>query len=240
MSAKDPDLGVSRETRDRLEALLGLTARWTQRINLVSAESLEDGWRRHIIDSIQVHRAAPAAMHWADLGTGGGYPGLVVAILEAERAAPAQVTLVESDARKCAFLRTALRECAITASVVTGRIGALAPLGADVISARALAPLDQLLAYADHHLAPGGMAVFPKGARWRNEMAAAERNWTFKADEIPSITDPDAVLLRIGDISRAARQSQNAPDHRSRESKGGRRQDDDSDKSRRRLGEGGA
>lgn len=240
MSGGPPALDVSRETRARLEVLLNLTARWTRRINLVSTDSLRDGWRRHILDSLQVHRAAPAATHWADLGTGGGYPGLVIAILEAERDAPARVTLVESDARKCAFLRTALRECGAAADVLPSRIEALPPLGADVISARALAPLDRLLAYADRHLAPGGTAVFPKGARWRDEVAQAERNWRFKATAIPSITESDAVLLRIGEISREPRQSQNAPDHRHRESEGGRGQDNDRDQPGRRAGEGGA
>jgi 16S rRNA (guanine527-N7)-methyltransferase len=239
MSGEAPAPVVSRETRARLEALLDLTARWTRRINLVSSESLKDGWRRHIVDSIQVHRAAPVATHWADLGTGGGYPGLVIAILEAERDTPARVTLVESDARKCAFLRAALRECGVAADVVPSRIEALPPLGVDVISARALASLDRLLAYADHHLAPGGTAIFPKGARWRDEVVTAKRNWTFKATTIPSITESDAVLLRIGEISRAPRQSQNAPDHRHRESEGGRGQDDDRDQPGRRAGEGG-
>ncbi|KPQ22008.1 MAG: 16S rRNA (guanine(527)-N(7))-methyltransferase RsmG [Rhodobacteraceae bacterium HLUCCA24] len=240
MSAAAPDLDVSRETLDRLKALLELAARWTRRINLVSAGSLQDGWRRHIVDSVQVHRAAPAAAHWVDLGTGGGFPGLVVAILEAERAHPARVTLVESDERKGAFLRTALRECEVAAEVLTRRVEAVPPLAADVLSARALAPLDRLLAYAERHLAPGGTAIFPKGARWREEIDAAEQNWSFKAETIPSITDADAVLLRIGEISRAPRQSQSAPDHRHRESEGGRGQDDNSDQPGRGAGKGRA
>jgi 16S rRNA (guanine527-N7)-methyltransferase len=192
---------VSRETRERLETLLALVGKWTRRINLVAASTVEDGWRRHILDSIQVHWAAPAAQHWADLGTGGGFPGLVVAVLEAERTTPARVTLVESDRRKCTFLRTALRETGAQATVVDARIEEVPPLGADVLSARALAPLGTLLGFAHRHLAPGGTALFPKGARWREEIAAAERDWTFSAEPIPSITDPDAVLLRIGGIA---------------------------------------
>ena len=192
---------VSRETRERLETLLALVGKWTRRINLVAPSTVEDGWRRHILDSLQVHRTAPAARHWADLGTGGGFPGLVIAILEAECTAPAQVTLVESDRRKCTFLRTALRETGAHASVIDARIESVPPLGADVVSARALAPLDTLLGFAHRHCAPGGTALFPKGARWREEIAAAERDWTFSAEPIPSITDPDAVLLRIGGIA---------------------------------------
>ncbi|WP_273520983.1 16S rRNA (guanine(527)-N(7))-methyltransferase RsmG [Rhodosalinus sediminis] len=192
---------VSRETRERLETLLALVGKWTRRINLVAPSTVEDGWRRHILDSIQVHRAAPAAQHWADLGTGGGFPGLVVAVLEAERTTPARVTLVESDRRKCTFLRTALRETGAQATVIDARIEHVPPLGADVLSARALAPLGTLLGFAHRHLAPDGTALFPKGARWREEIAAAERDWTFSAEPIPSITDPDAVLLRIGGIA---------------------------------------
>lgn len=204
MSALEPHSDVSRETQRRLRTLLELVGKWTPRINLVSAESLHNGWQRHVEDSVQVHRAAPAARHWADLGTGGGFPGLVIAILEAERDQPARVTLVESDARKCVFLRSAVRECGVRADVLTGRIETLPALEADVMSARALAPLDRLLGYAERHLAAGGTAIFPKGARWRDEIAAAQANWTFKAEAIPSITEPDAVLLRTGDISRAS------------------------------------
>ncbi|WP_239995000.1 16S rRNA (guanine(527)-N(7))-methyltransferase RsmG [Rhodosalinus sediminis] len=192
---------VSRETRERLETLLALVGKWTRRINLVAPSTVEDAWRRHILDSIQVHQAAPAAQHWADLGTGGGFPGLVVAVLETERTTPAKVTLVESDRRKCTFLRTALRETGAQARVIDARIEHVPPLGADVLSARALAPLGTLLGFAHRHLAPGGTALFPKGARWREEIAAAERDWTFSAEPIPSITDPDAVLLRIGGIA---------------------------------------
>ena len=192
---------VSRETRERLETLLALVGKWTHRINLVAPSTIEDGWRRHILDSLQVHRAALAARHWADLGTGGGFPGLVVAVLEAERSTPAKVTLVESDRRKCTFLRTALRETGAQATVIDARIEDVPPLGADVLSARALAPLDALLGFAHRHLAPEGTALFPKGARWREEIAPAERDWTFSVEPIPSITDPDAVLLRIGGIA---------------------------------------
>lgn len=203
--------------------LLGLVAKWTRRINLVAPSTVPDGWRRHVLDSVQVHRAAPPARHWVDLGTGGGFPGLVIAILEAERATPAQVTLVESDRRKCSFLRTALRETGATARVIDARIEAVPPLGADVLSARALAPLGTLLGFAARHLLPDGTALFPKGARWRDEVQAAQQDWTFSADAIPSMTDPDAVLLRIGGISpHAARETYTAPDHRDRESEGGR------------------
>jgi 16S rRNA (guanine527-N7)-methyltransferase len=241
MSATEPELDVSRETRDRLTALLALVEKWTRRINLVSAGSLEDGWRRHVVDSVQVHRAAPPARHWADLGSGGGFPGLVVAVMEAERATPARVSLVESDARKCAFLRAAVRELGLGAEVVSARIEDAPPLGADMLSARALAPLDRLLGYAARHLAPEGLAVFPKGARWREEVQAAERNWSFSLEAIPSITDPEAVLLRIGGISGvAARETPTAPHHRDREPEGGRRQDDHGDQSRRRAGQGRA
>ncbi len=196
-------LDVSRETFERLELLDGLLRRWTARINLVSRASLDRLWDRHILDSVQIFDCVTPGRLWADLGSGGGFPGLVVAILAAERAPEMQVVLVESDHRKAVFLRTAARETGVACRVIVGRIEDIAPLKADRISARALADLDRLLEYADRHLAPEGVALFPKGVRWKTELARAQRRWRFEAQAIKSRTEDGAVILKIEGVSRA-------------------------------------
>jgi len=195
---------VSRETLERLSIYAALVEKWNPRINLVSRASLPDLATRHVADSAQVHALAPHPVaHWADLGSGGGFPGLVIAILAQETGSPARNTLVESDARKCAFLRTVIRETGISATVLSERIEDAAPLGADVLSARALADLSALLGHAERHLAPGGTAIFPKGASWRHEVAEAQRKWQFTSRVDTSMTDPDAVILHVTGVSRA-------------------------------------
>jgi 16S rRNA (guanine527-N7)-methyltransferase len=150
---------VSRETLTRLETYAALLTKWTRRINLVSAASLPDLWHRHIADSAQLLAFRPPARLWLDLGSGAGFPGLVVAILTPDL----HVRLVESDQRKCAFLRRVAEDTGTTVDIVPCRIETLPPQSADVISARALAPLTQLLAHAEKHLAPDGIGLFPKG-----------------------------------------------------------------------------
>lgn len=197
-------LDVSRETSERLDRYESLVRRWSPAINLVSKASLADFGTRHLADSAQLLlHAPPGARRWADLGSGGGLPGLVVAILAAELRPDLQVTLVEADARKAAFLDTAVRELGLGAAVVVGRAETLPPLAADVISARALAPLSTLLGFAERHMAAGGTALFPKGARHAAEIAEALDRWRFSVQKLPSLTDPEAVILRIGDVSRA-------------------------------------
>lgn len=195
---------VSRETQERLSVYAALVEKWNPKINLVSRASLPHLATRHIADSAQIHGLAPCPVaHWADLGSGGGFPGLVIAILAQQTDSPARVTMVESDARKSAFLRTVIRETGISATVLTERIEAAQPLTTDVLSARALADLSTLLAHAERHLAPGGTALFPKGAAWRQEVTAAQSKWKFDLQVDKSRTEPDAVILHITGVSRA-------------------------------------
>lgn len=196
--------GVSRETKDRLNTYAALLEAWSPRINLVSRASLRQLRTRHFADSAQLIDLAPHPVgHWADLGSGGGFPGLVIAILARETGSPARVTLVDSDARKSAFLRTVIRETGAIATVRTDRIEALEPLAADVLSARALADLPALLGFAARHLEPDGLALFPKGARWQRELREAQSTWQFAHRVVTSRTDPDAVILRITGVARA-------------------------------------
>lgn len=197
------DWDVSRETLDRLQTYEALIRAWNPRINLVSASTLAALWTRHFGDSAQLFSLAPEnARLWADLGSGGGFPGLVIAILAAEARPALSVTLVESDQRKAAFLATAARTLGLSVVVRAERIETLPPLGADVLSARALAPLDTLLGYAERHLAPGGVALFPKGATVDAELARALEHWRFSYQKEPSKTAADGVVLIIGGISR--------------------------------------
>jgi 16S rRNA (guanine527-N7)-methyltransferase len=195
---------VSRETLAALEALQSLVQRWNPAVNLVSKASLPRLWDRHIVDSAQLFSLCPPkAERWVDLGSGGGFPGLVLAILARDAGLALRMTLVESDARKATFLRQAAQSLALAVTVENKRIESLPNLDSDVVSARALAPLPQLLGYATDLLRPNGVAIFPKGARHADEIESARTQWTFDAESRPSMSDPDAAILIIRNIQRA-------------------------------------
>jgi len=199
----EQQMNVSRETFQALEEYVALLRKWTGRINLVSKASLNELWKRHIIDSAQIFMLSDATEgHWVDIGTGGGFPGVVVAILARNDAPRLRFTLVESDVRKSVFLRTVSQNLQLNADVQPKRIEHIAPLNADILSARALAPLSRLLEYAQRHLSAHGTALFPKGASYRHEIREALENWRFRRDEYPSRTEPSAVILKLGDIRR--------------------------------------
>jgi 16S rRNA (guanine527-N7)-methyltransferase len=197
-------LTVSRETIGALQHLQALVQRWNPAVNLVSKSSVGELWERHIVDSAQLFLACPqSATVWADLGAGGGFPGLVIATLARELQSSLRVTLVEADQRKSTFLRQAAQSLDLEVSVLSARIESLPPFQADVLSARALAALPGLLEYAAAHLNPDGVAIFPKGARHRDELAQARRAWAFDVEIRPSLSDADAALLVIRNIHRA-------------------------------------
>ncbi|MDP2062123.1 MAG: 16S rRNA (guanine(527)-N(7))-methyltransferase RsmG [Phaeovulum sp.] len=198
------ETGVSRETMARLEIFEALLQKWNPAINLVAKSTLDAVWARHFRDSAQVfHLAAPQTGIWADLGSGGGFPGLVIAILAAEKAPRLAVVLLESDARKAAFLATVARETGVSPRILTDRIESAAPLRARFLSARALAPLPKLLEYAERHLLPNGTAFFNKGDSWRDEISAAERIWRFEATAHPSMTGANSAILEVKGVARA-------------------------------------
>ncbi len=195
-------LNVSRETFERLANYVSLVERWNPKINLVSRNSLADIWARHIKDSIQVFQIAEPSDHWVDLGSGGGFPGMVCAIMAIESAPETRFTLVESDQRKSAFLRNVARECGANCSVISKRIEAIDPLNAAVMSARALADLTTLLSFCDRHLGKDGVALLPKGATWEKELEDACKEWKFQVEPIRSLTEPQAVILKIKGVTR--------------------------------------
>lgn len=191
-------LHVSRETVERLRGLTAMVERWNPKINLVAPSTLAQSWMRHVVDSAQIWlHAGLREGSWLDIGSGGGFPGLVIAILAQELAPKVQVTLVESDKRKGVFLRECCRELDISATVLCERIENLAPLGASVLSARALTGLDALLCYAAKHLAPEGVALFSKGRNFGLELTEAHRNWHFQLESHASLTDQDGRILKI-------------------------------------------
>ncbi len=190
-------MNVSRETCLCLERYLDLLRRWQARINLVGAATLEDPWRRHMLDSAQLAPLVPAGARVADLGSGAGFPGLVLALL---RGGP--VDLIESDTRKAVFLREAVRVTGAPAAVHNVRAERLA-LAADAVVARACAPLDRLLGLAAPLLAAGGICLFLKGARAEEELRAARMHWRMTVRRRPSLSAPDGVVLELSDIARA-------------------------------------
>ncbi len=195
---------VSRETLERLEIYDKLLRKWNPAINLVSPSTVDALWTRHFLDSAQLLEIMPDhAASWCDIGTGGGFPGIVIAILAHDIKRDFRMTCIESDVRKATFLRTVLRETGVAAEVISERIESAPSQGADVLSARALAPLNKLLEFAERHLSQNGICLFPKGARYQEEIDEALKNWCFEITKTPSVTSSDAAILTIGAIKRA-------------------------------------
>jgi 16S rRNA (guanine527-N7)-methyltransferase len=185
----------------RLAVYAELIARWSPRINLVAPGDLPRLWDRHIADAAQLLPLIPPGTRTlADLGSGAGLPGLVLAILTG-----LPTHLVERDRRKAAFLREAARAAAASATVHAADAASLTPLNADVVTARALAPLPELLPLVARHLAPGGAALLPKGATAEAELTATPPLWTMRVERFPSRTDPAATILRLTEVARARR-----------------------------------
>ena len=203
MSMQVAGMDVSRETFEKLELYVDLLKKWNPAINLVAKSTIDEAWTRHIVDSAQIYQMASKAWGtWADFGSGGGFPGAVIAILAAEKNSGGRVTLVESDQRKSAFLRNVLRETQTDAQVISKRIEDIAPLKSDVISARALADLNKLLNFSMLHGHAETVNLFPKGINWEKELKTAQESWKFTHSTTKSETDPSAVVLKIGELSR--------------------------------------
>jgi 16S rRNA (guanine527-N7)-methyltransferase len=193
--------GVSRETLARLQAYAALLSDWSGRINLVASSTLADPWRRHFLDSAQLFSHLPAgAQSLIDLGSGAGFPGLVLAIMGVPG-----IELVEADARKCAFLREAARISAAPVDIRNGRIDSLPPRLVDVVTARGCAPLDRLLPWAERFIGPRTVCLFPKGEQAGQELAAAEKAWEFDVTRHASRTDPRGVVLCLTRVARRER-----------------------------------
>ncbi|MBX9911678.1 MAG: 16S rRNA (guanine(527)-N(7))-methyltransferase RsmG [Beijerinckiaceae bacterium] len=190
---------VSRETEERLALLVAELERWQVAKNLVSSATLGEVWTRHIADSLQIFNLAPEARRWLDLGSGGGFPGLVIGVCLAEKGV-GHIDLVESNARKCAFLRHAARITGAPVTVHAARIeDAVAGFSGkiDVVTARALAPLPLLLEWCNELLRTGALGLFPKGQHLEQELTEASKYWKIQASTISSVTDEAARILMV-------------------------------------------
>ncbi|MBX9925224.1 MAG: 16S rRNA (guanine(527)-N(7))-methyltransferase RsmG [Hyphomicrobiaceae bacterium] len=207
--------GVSRETRERLETFAAELLRWQKTINLVAPGTLPHLWHRHFADSAQLVGQAlqrtgdgqNARMTWIDLGSGGGFPGLVAAIMlapDAMAGAAAQVTLIESDSRKAAFLRNVARQAGVPVDILCERAEVAATRsnlhGATVVSARALAPMTRLLVWSAPFAGRSTVLLLPKGKEVAAELQDAEKSWKFDCDLVPSLTDPEARIAVVTNL----------------------------------------
>jgi len=193
--------GVSRETLHALQAYEALLKRWQARINLVGPKTVSDIWRRHFLDSAQIAPLLPEfAATLVDIGSGAGFPGLVVALMRPDL----QVHLVDSDQRKATFLREAVRTLDLKGRVTVHakRTDQIEGLCADVITARALAPLSSLLEHSVRFSGPDTVCLFLKGKRFQEELTDANYTWYINSSWIQSVTDPDGQTLRITEFSK--------------------------------------
>ncbi|MBL4906146.1 MAG: 16S rRNA (guanine(527)-N(7))-methyltransferase RsmG [Sneathiella sp.] len=189
---------VSRETMEKLKIYAALLEKWQKAINLVSKTTIPDIWQRHMLDSFQVLKhATPTSGRWIDLGSGAGFPALVVAI-----ASDFDVHVVESDQRKCLFMREVSRETSTPITVHNKRIEAVTPFEADIISARALAPLDKLLAYAAPFASRNTEFLFLKGQDVDAELTQAAKCWNIDATKHKSLSSNEGCILKVRDVSR--------------------------------------
>lgn len=195
-------VNVSRETLDRLEVIVAELDAWRRKINLIGPSEFDQVWRRHVLDSLQLLPHIPQDGHTIDLGSGSGFPALVLAAGLAPEGT--KITMIESVGKKCAFLRAAIQAADLPAKVIQGRVEAINPVQADCVTARAFAPLPKLLEYAEPWLSKGAYGVIPKGRRWEEELTDAKESWRFAYEAIPSVSGDGAVLI-ISEVSRVER-----------------------------------
>lgn len=199
------DFGVSRETLDDLICYGDLLVKWQKTINLVGSKTLPDMWRRHFLDSAQLLELSGfTGRAWLDFGSGAGFPGLVIALLIKGRAefSGGQVHLVESNGKKASFLQEVIRVTGAPAKVHLGRLEDLEPFPIEVISARAVASLEDLIVYSHPFLTSHPMLIFPKGQDVDEELTSASKYWNIDLDKYPSRSDPNGVILCIKEVSR--------------------------------------
>ena len=195
------EAGATDDQIAELERFRALLAEWNANMNLVGPSALDVFWGRHAWDSAQLLQLAPDALTWADLGAGAGFPGLVLAILLKGREG-ARVELVESMTKRCKFLQTVVDELTLPAVVHNARAESLS-LRVDIVTARACAPLSRLLEFAWPYLRKGATGLFLKGRDVEAEVAEATGSWDFKAELLPSHSDPSGRIVRVKRLRRA-------------------------------------
>lgn len=201
------DLAVPRETCERLERHRALLQRWSSRINLIGPRELDAYWGRHALDCGQLVRHAAGARRWIDIGSGAGFPGIVVGCLLADTPG-VRIDLVETNPKKAAFLREAIRETGAPCRVLNQSIDDVAFMDEtyDIVTARAFAPLPRIITSAKPILDRGAIGLFLKGAEYRAELAvAAEEGWSLQVEALESLSDPDGRILRIEGVERVGK-----------------------------------
>ena len=184
---------------------VALVEKWNPVINLIAKSSLSDIWRRHVEDSVQIIPMGDLGNFWIDVGSGGGFPGIVVAIILKESAPSTRVVLIESDVRKATFLRQAVAMLGLNCQIHNARIESLNLPRGTTVSARALAPLPRLLSFVENLVEEGGVCLLMKGQSYQQELVAARQSWSFDCKVIKSKTNTDAAILTIRNIQRATR-----------------------------------
>ena len=191
--------GLGPDAVARLETYEQLLRRWQSAVNLVAKSSLEEAWQRHFADSAQLLRLAPGAAHWLDIGSGAGFPGLVIALIGAD--AGISVCLIEASERKCAFLAEVARETGVAVEIRNERIESYASqrtvAPTDVVTARGLAPLEKILRLSAPLFGAGTVGLFLKGRQAESEVEVAKRDWTFHVKLVPSRTDRHARIVEV-------------------------------------------
>lgn len=189
---------VSRETIEKLEIYISLLQQWNKKINLVSQQGMDQVWKRHVYDSFQLIRYLDSSVKSiADLGSGGGFPGLILAL-----STDIPVILIESDMRKTIFLREVLRKTKTQATVLCQRIESVNAISADVVTARALTSLTQLLEFSKNILNKNGYCLFLKGRSVNLEIEEAQKNWKINYKTFSSQTNADGVIVKINQFER--------------------------------------
>jgi 16S rRNA (guanine527-N7)-methyltransferase len=187
---------VSRETLARLDAIIAELDAWRGKVNLVGPREWPMIWHRHVADGLQLMPLLGSARRVVDLGSGAGFPGLVIAAALED----GHVTMIESVGKKCAFLRAAIQAAHLPARVEQARIESVDVEDVEVVTARALAPLPKLLELSAKWLEAGAFGVFPKGENLDEELTAARQRWTFTAEVIPSRTSPTGQILTVSEV----------------------------------------
>ena len=198
-----PSLDVSRETEEALNHFKNLVIEWNPTINLVSKNSISELWDRHIVDSAQIFTTfLPKNGLWLDFGTGGGFPGLVLAILAKHLSPDLRFSLVESDRRKCSFLKRVSRDLTLSVDIMNSRVESIELEKTDYVSARAVTQLNDLLFLVRNIVSRETVFLFLKGREYKKEVANAQKNWDFKLSMVNSVTSEDGKLLILRGLER--------------------------------------
>lgn len=193
---------VSRETLTSIEKIVDELDGWRKKINLIGPSEFDQVWRRHVLDSAQLIPLMPRSGRIVDLGSGSGFPALIIAA--ATQHDEAEIVMIETVGKKCAFLRAAIQAADLPAKVRQGRVENVNDLSTECVTARAFAPLPKLLEYAEKWLSNGAYGIFPKGRRWEEELTQAKESWRFTYEVIPSVSGGDGVILKISEVSRVS------------------------------------